>query len=228
MSKRKPKYEYAREGYPDYNLLLTALTEELEKLYRSLWDKRKESQRMRTMGKQVKTAWMLFKLATDDAYHAETKGKYIDSHVYEYSRYKQVYVNSRNANRFVLEYTESEKDTFEACSKQTYEDWLMNLRREKAIRLMLGYLGKSMPNWRESKTIYYSGLLAAMNRQMQEIHDFLKYGQTWTITTESVKDLELALSLLSIAQEHIGQNDELTHWNDLFSLIEKRYRWWYD
>ena len=183
---------------------------------------------MRNMGKQVKTAWMLFKLATDDAYHSENKVRYIDSHAYEHSRNRQVYVNSQNANRFIIEYTEPEEDAFGVRSQQTYEDWLMDLRREKATRLMLGHLGKSMSNWREGKTIYYSGLLAAMNRQLQEICDYLKYGQTWSVTTESVKDLELVLSLLSTAQEHIGQNDEQTYWNDLFSLIEKRYRWWYD
>ena len=228
MSKRKPKFEYTGKGYPDYHLLLKAMTVELEKLYHCLWDKRKENQRMRNMGKQVKTAWMLFKLATDDAYHSENKVRYIDSHAYEHSRNRQVYVNSQNANRFIIEYTEPEEDAFGVSSQQTYEDWLMDLRREKATRLMLVHLGKSMSNWREGKTIYYFGLLAAMNRQLQEIRDYLKYGQTWSVTTESVKDLELALSLLSTAQEHIGQNDEQTYWNDLFSLIEKRYRWWYD
>lgn len=61
-------YEYQGEGYTDYELLMKGITVELEKLYHTLWSKRKDSQRMRIMAKQIKTAWTLFKLGSRDAY----------------------------------------------------------------------------------------------------------------------------------------------------------------
>ncbi len=56
MSKRKPKREYQGEGYPDYRLLFEGMTEELQKLYQSLWRRRKESLEVKNMAKQVKTS----------------------------------------------------------------------------------------------------------------------------------------------------------------------------
>ena len=56
MSKRKPKREYLGEGYPDYRLLFEGMTEELQKLYQSLWRRRKESLEVKNMAKQVKTS----------------------------------------------------------------------------------------------------------------------------------------------------------------------------
>ena len=72
MGKRKQKYKYLGQGYPDYELLFDGITSELEKLYQHLWDKRKESPMLRSMGKQVKTAWMLWKLGTEDVFRGET------------------------------------------------------------------------------------------------------------------------------------------------------------
>ena len=62
MSKRKPRYE--EPDYRDYQNLFDSITTELEKLYHTLWDRRKEAPKFRMMGKQVKTAWMLWKMGS--------------------------------------------------------------------------------------------------------------------------------------------------------------------
>ena len=54
MSKRKPKY--GGPAYCDYQDLFDSITTELENLYHTLWNKRKEASKFRTMGKQAKTA----------------------------------------------------------------------------------------------------------------------------------------------------------------------------
>ena len=59
MSKRKPRYE--GPAYCDYQDLFDSITTELENLYHTLWDKRNEAPKFRMMGKQAKTAWMLWK-----------------------------------------------------------------------------------------------------------------------------------------------------------------------
>jgi len=83
-------------------------------------------------------------------------------------------------------------------------------------------------NWRDGSTLYYNGILTAMNTQLIEIRDFLKYGKTWADHRETLRDLEDAISLLADVQSHIDKPDERDAWDALFSLIERKYRWWYD
>ena len=59
MENEKKKILSMSSGYRDYHDLFDSITTELEKLYHTFWDKRKEAPKFRMMGKQVKTAWML-------------------------------------------------------------------------------------------------------------------------------------------------------------------------
>lgn len=230
MSKRYSMYEYQGEGYTDYELLMKGITVELEKLYHTLWSKRKDSQRMRIMAKQIKTAWTLFKLGSRDAYLNDDDEIYTDKHIYEDRKSREIYVNSRNESRFhdVMGVSNPEEWDNNSIFKSTKNQWLRELRRVKALHLMVPYLGKTMVFWKDGDNLYYKGILNSMSSQMTEIHDFLKYGKTWTNTKESVMDLEKALKLLSEVQNHFGENDEKDAWKALFSLIENRYRYWYD
>ena len=72
MSKRKPRYE--GPAYCDYQDLFDRITAELENLYHTLWNKRKEASKFRTMGKQAKTAWMLWKLGSAEYWRSEGEG----------------------------------------------------------------------------------------------------------------------------------------------------------
>ena len=72
MSKRKPRNEGS--AYCDYQDLFDRITIELEHLYHTLWDKRKEAPKFRTMGKQAKTAWMLWKLGSAEYWRSEGEG----------------------------------------------------------------------------------------------------------------------------------------------------------
>ncbi|GEM_PF-3342112 len=228
MSKRKPKYEYQGNGYPDYQLLFDGITAELEKLYHSLWNRRKESQTYRILAKEVKTAWSLFKLGSYDKISVDITERYTNKHAFIDRKSREIYVNSRNESRFdFLRHNPDDVD-YDHIIDSTYDEWLMDLRQAKAKNLFLPYLCRTMMNWRVGNTIYYKGVLIEMNKQLIEIHDFLKYGKTWSNTKESVADLEEALELLVTAQEKIGEKDEKDAWKALFSLIERRYRWWYD
>ena len=226
MGRRKAIYEYTGEGYPEYTLILKAVTDELEKLYQRIWCRRKESSSMRVICKQVKTAWMLFKTATESSYSVDVKDGCTDQHDYWNANRRLCYVNSRNYQRFdAVEYISHEDDDW--CS-QSYENWLNDLRKYKSAMLMFPYLCRTMPFWKDSTSFYYGGIVRVMNKQMLELRDYLKYADTWTVTTESVADLDHALQLLKAVQEHQGKDDEIECWHTLFDLIIRRYRWWYD
>ena len=226
MGRRKATYEYTGEGYPDYNLILKAVTDELEKLYQRIWCRRKESSSMRVICKQVRTARMLFKTATESSYSVDVKDGYIDQYDYWNANRRLCYVNSRNYQRFdAVGYISHEDDDWYS---QSYEYWLNNLRKYKSAMLMFPYLCRTMPFWKDGTSIYYDGIVRAMNKQMIELRDYLKYADTWSITTESIADLDHALQLLTVAQERQGKDDEIECWHTLFDLIIRRYRWWYD
>ena len=82
--------------------------------------------------------------------------------------------------------------------------------------------------WRDGRTLYYSNLLTAMNTELIEILNFIKYGKTHADHRQTVIDLEEAIRLLHEAQTHIDQADEKEAWTALFTHIWKRYAWWYD
>lgn len=226
MRRRKATYEYAGDGYPDYNLILKAVTDELEKLYQRIWCRRKESSSMRVICKQVRTAWMLFNTVTESSYSVDVKDGYTDQYDYWNANRRQCYVNSKNYQRFdAVGYISHEDDDW--CT-QSNENWLNDLRKYKSAMLMFPYLCRTMPFWKDSTSFYYGGIVQAMNKQMIELRDYLKYADTWSVTTESVADLDYALQLLNAAQEHQGKDDEIECWHTLFDLIIRRYRWWYD
>lgn len=231
VSRRKPKfeYQYMGEGYPDYCLILEGITAELEKLYHSLWDRRKEELEIRNIAKQVKTAWMLFKLESNDHVILEADGKYTNHHIFLDRKSRELYVNTRNLLRFEgnLQYPNSTNDR-ESESEISLNEWLMDLRRVKASKLMFSYLARTMMNWRDSKTRHYQGVLTAISTQVTEIHDFLKYGKTWADNRESIRDLEQVSEMLTAVHELEETKDEKDAWRNLFSFIERRYRWWYD
>ena len=81
MSKRKPRYE--GPAYCDYQDLFDRITTELENLYHTLWDKRKEAPKFRTMGKQAKTAWMLWKLGSMEYWRREGEGLHFTNQLEE-------------------------------------------------------------------------------------------------------------------------------------------------
>jgi hypothetical protein len=231
MGKRKQKYKYLGQGYPDYELLFDGITSELEKLYQHLWDKRKESPMLRSMGKQVKTAWMLWKLGTEDVFRGETLMHYTNQHDFEYRQHKEIYVNSGNEYRFrdsLYRHHPQYNEGDDSFYNNTLDEWLQDIRRAKASKLMMPYLSRTLMNWRDGSTLYYNGILTAMNTQLIEIRDFLKYGKTWADHRETLRDLEDAISLLADVQSHIDKPDERDAWDALFSLIERKYRWWYD
>lgn len=93
---------------------------------------------------------------------------------------------------------------------------------------MFSYLARTMMNWRDSKTRHYQGVLTAISTQVTEIHDFLKYGKTWADNRESIRDLEQVSEMLTAVHELEETKDEKDAWRNLFSFIERRYRWWYD
>ena len=82
--------------------------------------------------------------------------------------------------------------------------------------------------WRDGRTLYYSGLLTAMNTGLMEILDFIKNGKTHADHRQTIIDLEEAIRLLHEAQTHIGQSDEKDSWAALFTHIRERYPCWYD
>ena len=147
---------------------------ELEKLYHSLWDRRKEELEIRNIAKQVKTAWMLFKLGSNDHVILEADGKYTNHHIFLDRKSRELYVNTRNLLRFEgnLQYPNSTNDR-ESESEISLNEWLMDLRRVKASKLMFSYLARTMMNWRDSKTRHYQGVLTALALRSQKSTIFL-------------------------------------------------------
>ena len=111
---------------------------------------------------------------------------------------------------------------------ETLDEYLCKVRHNKAKNLMMPYLARTIMEWRDGRTLYYSGLLTAMNTELMAIIDFMKYGKTYADHRQTIIDLEEAIRLLHEAQTHIGQADEKEAWAALFTHIWERYPWWYD
>ena len=213
MSKRKPRYE--GPAYCDYQDLFDSITTELENLYHTLWDKRKEAPKFRTMGKQAKTAWMLWKLGSAEYWRSESEGLHFTNQIEERRKNHIIYVRAKY-----------EKDPTEW--DETLDEYLCKVRHNKAKNLMMPYLARTIMEWRDGGTLYYGSLLMAMNTELMVIIDFMKYGKTHADHRQTIIDLEEAIRLLHEAQTHIGQADEKDAWTALFTHIWKRYVWWYD
>ena len=213
MSKRKPRYEGS--AYCDYQDFFESITTELENLYHTLWDKRKEAPKFRTMGKQAKTAWMLWKLGSTEYWRREGEGLNFTNQIEERRKSHIIYVRAKY-----------EDDPTEW--NETIDEYLCEVRHNKAKNLMMPYLARTIMEWRDGKTLYYSGLLTAMNTELMEILDFMKYGKTYADHRQTIIALEEAIRLLHEAQTHIGQADEKDAWSALFTHIWERHPWWYD
>ena len=216
MSKRKPRYE--GPTYCDYQDLFDRITTELENLYHTLWDKKKEAPKFRTMGKQVKKAWMLWKLGSTEYWRSEGKGLHYTNQLEERRKSHIIYVRAKYEN------DPTELDEWE----DTLDEYLCKVRHDKAQNLMMPYLARTLKEWRDDSTLYYSSLLTAMNTELMEILDFIKNGRTHADHRQTIIDLEETIRLLHEAQTHIGQADEKEAWTTLFTHIKERYPWWYD
>ena len=107
MSKRKPRNE--GPAYCDYQDLFDSITIELENIYHTFWDKRKEAPKFRTMGKQAKTAWMLWKLGSAEYWRSEGEGL-------QYTRFGRM---GRNLGRIsVQSQTQQGQKSDDALSRQ--------------------------------------------------------------------------------------------------------------
>ena len=213
MSKRKPRYE--GPAYRDYQDFFDSITIELENLYHTLWNKRKETPKFRTMGKQAKTAWMLWKLGSSEYWRSEGRELHYTNRLEERRTSHIIYVRAKYEN-----------DPIDL--DETLDEYLCKVRHNKAKKLMMPYLARTIMEWRDYRTLYYSGLLTAMNTELMEIIDFMKYGKTYADHRQTIIDLEEAVRLLHEAQTHIGQADEKDAWSALFTHILERYVWWYD
>ena len=216
MSKRKPRNEGS--VYCDYQDLFDRITSELEHLYHTLWEKRKEAPKFRTMGKQAKTAWMLWKLGSSEYWLSEGEGLQYTNQLEERRKNHIIYVRAKYEN------DPTDLDEWD----ETLDVYLCKVRHNKAKKLMMPYLARTLMEWRDGRTLYYSNLLTAMNTELIEILNFIKYGKTHADHRQTVIDLEEAIRLLHEAQTHIDQADEKEAWTALFTHIWKRYAWWYD
>ena len=93
MSKRKPRYE--GPAYCDYQDLFDSITAELENLYHTLWNKRKEAPKFRTMVKQARTAWMLWKLGSAEYWRSEGEGLQYTNQLEERRKKHIIYVRAK-------------------------------------------------------------------------------------------------------------------------------------
>ena len=216
MSKRKPRYE--GPAYRDYQDLFDSITIELETLYHTLWNKRKEAPKFRTMGKQAKTAWMLWKLGSTEYWRREGEGLHFTNQLEERRKNHVIYVRAKYEN------DPADLDEWD----ETLDEYLCKVRHNKAKNLMMPYLARTIMDWRNGRTLYYSALLTAMNTGLMEILDFIKYGRTHADHRETIIDLEKTIRLLHDAQTYIGQTEEKEAWTALFTHIWERHPWWYD
>lgn len=216
MSKRKPRYE--GPAYCDYQDLFDRITAELENLYHTLWDKRKEAPKFRMMGKQAKTAWMLWKLGSAEYWRSEGRElHYTNRH------------EERRTSHIIYVRAKYEKDPTDLDEwDETLNEYLCKVRHNKAKKMMMPYLARAIMEWRDDRIMYYGGLLTAMNTGLMVILDFMKYGKTHADHRQTILDLEESIRLLHEAQTHIGQADEKEAWTALFSHIWERHPWWYD
>ena len=213
--KMKKKILSMSSGYRDYHDLFESITTELEKLYHTLWDRRKEATKFRLMGKQVKTAWMLWKLGSPEIWRPESEGQHYTNRIEERRKSHVIYVRAKY-----------ETDPSEWGG--TLDECLCETRYYKARALMFPYLARTLMNWRDDSTIYYSNLVTAMNNELEAILYFMRYGKTYACHGQTKIDLEEAIRLLHEAQTRIGQTDEKEAWAAFFSHMQKRYYWWYD
>ena len=129
MSKRKPRYE--GPSYCDYQDLFDRITTELENLYHTLWAKRKEAPKFRTMGKQAKTAWMLWKLGSTEYWRSEGEGLHYTNQLEERRKNHVIYVRAK------YEDDPAEWDEDEYPWKETLDEYLCKVRHDKAKNLMM-------------------------------------------------------------------------------------------
>ena len=148
--------------YRDYHDLFDSITTELEKLYHTFWDKRKEAPKFRMMGKQVKTAWMLWKLGSSTK-SWEGEGQYFTNGIEERRKSHVIYVRAK--------YETDPSEWGRSLNERLCQD-----RRDKASDLMIPYLARTMMNWRDGSTFYYSDLVTAMNNELEAILYFMRYG----------------------------------------------------
>jgi hypothetical protein len=90
------------------------------------------------------------------------------------------------------------------------------------------YLARTMMNWRDGSTVYYSDLLATINRGLLEMIEFFKSRMAHCNHRQGIKDLEEALKLLQDAQSCMGEPGEREAWMAFFELMNTRYYWWDD
>jgi hypothetical protein len=93
MSKRKTRYE--GPAYCDYQDLFDRITAELENLYHTLWNKRKEAPKFRTMGKQAKAAWMLWKHGSTEYWRSEGECLHYTNQLEERHKNHIMYVRAK-------------------------------------------------------------------------------------------------------------------------------------
>ena len=203
MSKRKPRNE--GPAYCDYQDLFDSITIELENIYHTFWDKRKEAPKFRTIG-------------SAEYWRSEGEGLQYTNQLEERRKKHIIYVRAKYEN------DPTDLDEWD----ETLDVYLCKVRHNKAKNLMMPYLARTLMEWRDGRTLYYSSLLTAMNTELMEILDFIKYGKTHADHRQTIIDLEEAIRLLHEAQTHIDQADEKEAWTALFTHIRERYPWWYD
>ena len=130
MSKRKPRYE--GPAYRDYQDLFDSITTELENLYHTFWDKRKEAPKFRMMGKQAKTAWMLWKLGSAEYWRSEGRELQYTNQIEERRKNHIIYVRAKYEND---------------------HEYLCKVRHDKAKKLMMPYLARTIMEWRDGRTL---------------------------------------------------------------------------
>ena len=126
MSKRKTRNE--GPAYCDYQDLFDSITIELEHLYHTLWDKRKEAPKFRTMGKQAKTAWMLWKLGSAEYWRSEGEGLHYTNQLEERRKNHRKYVRAKYEN------DPTDLDEWD----ETLDVYLCKVRHNKAMGRNLG------------------------------------------------------------------------------------------
>ena len=168
--------------------------------------------------KQAKTAWMLWKLGSAEYWRSEGRElHYTNRH------------EERRTSHIIYVRAKYEKDPTDLDEwDETLNEYLCKVRHNKAKKMMMPYLARTIMEWRDDRIMYYGGLLTAMNTGLMVILDFMKYGKTHADHRQTILDLEESIRLLHEAQTHIGQADEKEAWTALFSHIWERHPWWYD
>ena len=181
------------------------------------------------MGKQAKTAWMLWKLGSAEYWRSEGEGlqEYWRSEGEGLQYTNQLEERRKKHTIYVRAKYENDPTDLDEWD-DTLDEYLCKVRHDKAQNLMMPYLARTLMEWRDNSTLYYSSLLTAMNTELMAILDFIKNGKTHADHRQTIIDLEDAIRLLHEAQTHIGQADEKEAWTALFTHIGERYPWWYD